>query len=201
MPLLDAPELYSRFFARWHRSVDRERRGEPALRPDLVEVAAFRGLVVADLMTVAPDTATKVAEQIGRMVAAAREDWKEFCGRHDVLSREGLGAIDAVFDDHAVEELQSSSDPADFGNSLLVTACELGGVIGGALVAARPSLQWIADWPYFESLLVDRPTGIVIPPFHWAIRKLSAQGAGGGLVERIGVALAHLGARTRELAR
>ena len=74
-------------------------------------------------------------------------------------------------------------------------------MIGTTLCAARPTLQWVADWPYFESTLVDRATGIVIPPFHWAIRKLSAQGAGGGLVERIGVVLTHLAERTVELSR
>lgn len=199
--LLDAPAVHARFFAPWLRPLDRERRGTELLRPDLFEVAAFRFLPAAELTTVAPDVATKVADQIGRLVVAARADWKELCGSHDVLSREGLGAIDEGFDHHAVLELQSSSDPADFGNSLLVTACELGAVIGTALRAARPTLQWVADWPYFESTLVDRATGIVLPPFHWAIRKLSAQGVGGGLVERIGVALSHLGERTRELSR
>ncbi len=199
--LQDAPEVYARFFAPWLQPVERERRGADLLRPDLLEVAAFRFLPAAELTTVAPEVATRVGDQIGRMVAAARSDWKELCGRHDVLSREGLGAIDAAFDAHAVEGLQTSSDPAEFGNSLLVTACELGAVIGSSLLAARPTLQWVADWPDFESTLVDRATGVVLPPFHWAIRKLSAQGVGGGLVERIGVALTHMGERARELSR
>ncbi|MSR46238.1 MAG: hypothetical protein EXS13_04100 [Planctomycetes bacterium] len=199
--LLDAPAVYSRFFAPWLRPIDRERRGTELLRPDLLEVAAFRFLPATELSTVAPDVSAKVADQIGRMVAAARTDWKELCGRHDVTSREGLGAIDAGFDADAIAELHSSSDPAEFGNSLLVTVCELGAVIGTTLCAARPTLQWVADWPYFESTLVDRATGIVLPPFHWAIRKLSAEGAGGGMVERIGVVLTHLAGRTAELSR
>jgi len=199
--LIDAPEVYARWFERWLRPVDRERRGAGGLRPDLQEIAAFRGVAAAELATVAPDAAEKVAQQIERMVAAARSDWKELCGRHDVVTREGLGAIDAGFDRDAIAALHAESPPDDFGNALLVTACELGSVVGVALRAARPSLQWVADWPYFESLLVDRATGIVIAPFHWAIRKLSAQGADGGLVERIGVALTHLAQRTRELQR
>jgi hypothetical protein len=199
--LFDAPELYARFFAPWLKPVERERRGADLLRPDLLEVAAFRFVAAAELTTVAPDVAVRVGDQIARMVAAARSDWKEFCGRHDVLSRDGLLAVDRAFDPEAVSQLQSSSDPAEFGNSLVVTACELGAVLGASLVAARPTLQWVADWPYFESTLVDRATGFVVPPFHWAIRRLSAQGAGGGLVERIGVALTHMGQRARELAR
>ncbi len=199
--LLDAPDVYARWFARWLRSADRERRGAESLRPDLIEVAAFRAVPAAELSTLASEVQQKVLDQIGRMVAAARVDWKEWCGRHDVLSREGLGAIDAGFDPAAIAQIHSSSDPEDFGNTLLVTACELGGVIGSALAAARPSLHWVPDWPYFESTLVDRPTGVVIPPFHWAIRKLSAQGAGGGLVERVGVVLSHLAQRAQELNR
>ena len=199
--LLDAPEVYARWFERWHRPADRARRGAAALRPDLIEVAAFRAVGAEELSTLAAELQQKVLDQIERMVAAARSDWKELCGRHDVLSREGLGAIDVGFDPAAIAQLHAESDPDEFGNSLLVTACELGAVIGSALQAARPSLRWVADWPYFESVLVDAPTGLVVPPFHWAIRKLSAQGAGGGLVERIGVVLTHCSERARELSR
>lgn len=199
--LPDAPDVYSRFFAPWVRRGDALPLAPATLKPELVEVAAFRGVEARDLSTLAPDLQAKVHEQIGRMVGAARVDWKEICGRFDPLSREGLAAIDASYDEAAIAALHEQSDPADFGNVLLVTTCELGGVIGAALAAARPTLRWVADWPYFESTLVDARTGVVVAPFHWAVRKLSAQGAQGGLVERIGVVLEHLARRGEELRR
>ncbi len=198
--LPDADAVYLRFFDRWLKPSDRERRGFVAARPDLLELAPLRGVAAVELSPLAEERRTKVADQVARMVVAARSDWKQLCAPFDVLTHEGLAALDAAFDPPAVLELIRSSDPADFGNSLLVTTCELGAVLGEALRAARPTLQWVADWPYWESTLVDRPTGCVIAPFHWAIRKLSADGAAGGLIERIGFLLTHLLARTRELA-
>ena len=194
--LPDAAVLHERFFARWHRDDARSHRATTGLRNDLESIPAFRGVDAAELCPLSPRAEENVKQQIARMVAAARSDWNEIVAPHDVLSREGLAAIDASFDDSTLLDLITSSDPADFANSFVVTCCELGAVIGEALRAARPGLAWVADWPYWESALVDRATGDAIPPFHWALKRLSASsvrdGLHEGLVEKIGLALSVL---------
>lgn len=194
---LDADELFLRFFDRWYADADRERKGTPATRPDVTTRAALRGADAADLSPLTEPVQKNVREQIARMVTAARSDWKEIVAPYDVLSREGLMAIDAAWDESAVRALIESSPPEDFGNSLLVTTCELGAVLGEALRAARPPLSWVPDWPYWESSLVDRVTGVVIPPFHWAMKKLSASALDEGLVTRIGACLQLLAVQSR----
>jgi hypothetical protein len=195
--LADADALHARFFDRWSKPADRERRGSTATRPDLQNVPAFRGANAADLCPLTETMRQSVLDQVARMLAAARSDWRATVAPHDVLSRDGLAAIDAAFDESAVAELVATSDPADVANAYVVTVCELGVVIGEALRAARPTLQWVPDWPYWESSLVDRASGDVIPPFHWAIRRLSATGfrEDVALVDKVGLALQVLAKR------
>ena len=183
--LPDADELHRRFFGRWSRS-PRE------LRPDVHVVPGFRDVDPADLSPLAAERQAGVHEMLGKMVAAARADWGPIVAPHDVLARDGLLALDASLDEERLRALLDASDPADLGNDWFVTACELGAVVGAALKAARTSLHWAADWPYWESTLVERRTGHVVAPFHWAIRRLSAGGAGAGLVDKIAWCLALL---------
>ena len=41
---------------------------------------------------------------------------------------------------------------------------------------AEPQLEWLADWPYWESALLDVPSGYRINVFHWAIKRFSEYG-------------------------
>lgn len=195
--LPSADELFLRFLDRWYRDADRERKGFRATRPDLLTLPATRGVAPAELCPLAEPVQANVREQIARMVSAARSDWKEIVAPHDVLARDGLMAIDAAWDEASVRALIESSQPDDFGNSWLVTTCELGAVLGEALRAARTTLAWVPDWPYWESSLVDRAAGVVIPPFHWAVKRLSGSGLEDGLVGKIGACLQRLAADAR----
>jgi hypothetical protein len=187
--LPDADELHRRFFDPWYKAADRKRKGYPATRPDVLYVAGFRNVPWEELSPLQPDRQRAVLAMIERMVSAARRDWESLTAPHDVLSRDGLMALHAGLDDDRLGHLIESSDPNDIGNSYFVTACELGAVVGAALKAARTTLKWVPDWPYWESSLVDRKTGHVIAPFHWAIKRMSATARDFGLVEKIAACL------------
>ena len=190
--LPDADELHRRFFARWGGPPDRARPEPRALRPDVLLVPGFRDVAAEELSPLTAERQGAVLEMVGKMVAAARADWSPVCAPHDVLSRDGLIALDASLDAERLFALVDASDPADVGNDLFVTACELGAVVGAALKAARTSLLWVADWPYWESSLVERKTGHVVAPFHWAIRRMGSGGAEFPLVDKIASCLALL---------
>jgi hypothetical protein len=187
--LPDADELHRRFFEPWNKASERERRRPPAMRPDVVLVAGYRGVPWEELSPIQPERQREVLAMIARMVEAARSDWESITAPHDVLSREGLVALHAGLDDERLVELVASSDPADVANGYFVTACELGAVVGSAIKCARTTLHWVPDWPYWESSLVDQKTGHVIAPFDWAIKRMSATAHDFGLVEKIGSCL------------
>jgi hypothetical protein len=196
--LPDADELHRRFFGPWYKAADRKRKGYPATRPDVIYVAGYQNVPWEELSPLQPERQKVVLAMIERMVAAARLDWESLTSPHDVLSREGLMALHAGLDDERLALLIEGSDPADVSNSYFVTACELGAVLGAALKAARTTLKWVPDWPYWESSLVDRRTGHVVAPFDWAIKRMSATAREFGLVEKIAACLELLRTRTRE---
>jgi len=187
--LPDADVLHGRFFDRWYKAADRKRKVYPATRPDIVRIPGFRNVPWDELSPLQPERQKPVLKMIERMTGAARDDWRELIAPHDVLSREGLMAFDHGLSEERLRALVDQSDPADVGNTYFVTACELGAVLGGAIKAARTKLKWVPDWPYWESSLVDRESGHVIPPFHWAIRRMSATACGVALVDKIAACL------------
>lgn len=73
-----------------------------------------------------------------------------------------------------------NSDATDFSNEFIVLCCEFGAVIGYAMQALAPQLEWLCDWPYWESGLLDTESGYRINVFHWAIKKSSSYGIDDG---------------------
>ena len=49
---------------------------------------------------------------------------------------------------------------------------------------SRASLDWIIEWPYWESSLFDNKTGHVLAVFHWAIKKMSDYGIDDGFAAK-----------------
>ena len=45
--------------------------------------------------------------------------------------------------------------------------------LGKVMREAEPQLEWLADWPYWESGLLDVPSGYHINVFQWAIKRFS----------------------------
>ena len=82
------------------------------------------------------------------------------------------------------------SNPADRGNELVVTICEFGAVLGHVMGKEEPSLEWLPDWPYWESGLLDVPSGNRINVFHWAIKRFSDYGLHDGYGAKLAKCLA-----------
>jgi len=56
-----------------------------------------------------------------------------------------------------------------------VTCCEFGAILGTVLAAELPTLARLNAWPYWEAALHHKPSGSLIPPFHWSIKKMSVE--------------------------
>jgi hypothetical protein len=84
-----------------------------------------------------------------------------------------------------VAEVLEAADPEDFSNDLLVLCCEFGAVLGAALRQDAPQLEWVYDWPYWESGLLDPAHGYRINVFHWAIKKFSDYGVDDGFAAKV----------------
>ncbi len=115
------------------------------------------------------------------MVDAARADWPTYLKVDDVVSVEAIAAFDSHWTRPRIAEVIRSSDNSDFANDYLVLCCELGAVLGEVMRLVLPSLEWLYSEPYWESSLWHAPSGGRIPPFHWAIKKMSSYGVNDGL--------------------
>lgn len=150
-------------------------------------MAAYHAnLSAKDISPLAESTEKKVLDQISTMQQTARSDWPTFLAVSSPIGTEWIHAFDQHFDSKRVSELIAISDPADFSNDFLVTVCQFGAVLGLAMQQTEPRLQWVAEWPYWESSLYDPATGYIIPPFHWAIKKFSEYGIDDGYTDKIG---------------
>ena len=114
------------------------------------------------------------------MYEAAIGDWPKYLNLPSKPGIEWIDAFDLHYRTDRVESLIQRSDATEFSNELLVTVCEFGAVLGNTLIACDDSLNWIADWPYWESAVYDATSGYRINVFHWAIKKFSAYGVDDG---------------------
>ncbi|MHC5019018.1 MAG: hypothetical protein ACYTGX_02675 [Planctomycetota bacterium] len=101
-------------------------------------------------------------------------------------SLESIDAVDRFWTPGEVTALAART-AADTGeqDEYLLTAIELGIVLGEALRGLVPACEWIHDWPYWESAIHHPPTGDVVNVFHWAVNKLSASGVNESLVLKL----------------
>jgi hypothetical protein len=182
--LPDADAVFHRYFAPWYEPDDLARRGHAATRPD-AEWREPSGVRAAALSPLDPDGQREVAERIDAMVDAARGDWAGIPGADGPSGPAWVDAFDRYYDRERVGEVLDDSDPADFSNELVVLCCELGAVLGEVLRRQWPRLEWLYDWPYWESALHDPVHGSRLNVFHWAIRKFSDGGADEGVAARL----------------
>lgn len=123
------------------------------------------------------------------MVEACRGDWPQYLRVFGDLDEHWIDAFDDYYDRKRISDVISRSEPSDFSNDYLILICEFGAALGYVLRAKQPHLDWLYDWPYWESSLVDTRTGSVIPPFHWAVKKFSEYGVDDGFVTKIEMCL------------
>lgn len=181
--LPDGDEIFETYFAPWYEADDIERRELAGVRPDLEEGLPV-GELVGEMSPLYPDDQQEVAEQIRVMAEAAAEDWPELLGVEGLLSLELVDAFDRHFNRAEVAEVIADADPEDYGSDLVVLCCELGSVLGEALRREAPELEWLYDWPYWESSLYDSRRGYRINVFDWAFKKFSEDGVEDGLRDK-----------------
>jgi hypothetical protein len=184
-PLPHCDEIFLTFFDRWYRKEDRKRKGVKATRPDLMENSKLAGQSASQLSPFDEDSQAEIIQQIDNMVMAAKEDWKTFLEVVEPIDINWVKAFDSYSNQSRVQELIEGSDPEDISNKFLVLCCEFGAVLGYVMRQARPSLEWLADAPYWESALFEPKKGVLIPVFHWAIKKFSSYGIDDGYAAKI----------------
>ena len=162
----------------------KRRRGFEATRPD-VEHRYPVGVRASHVTPLAPEGQAEVAARVAEMLEAAVGDWGDILGVTGAPSPAWVDAFDRYYDRERVAEVLEASDPENFGNELVVLCCELGAVLGAVLRREAPALDWVYDWPYWESGLLDPAHGYRINVFHWAMRKFSADEVDGGQLAKV----------------
>ncbi len=173
--------LFVRYFRRWYAPERLARRPYAGTRPDVEVLPAALGVSAAEYSPLAEAWRQNARKQIGRMVEAAAADWAEFVDAENPVSIDGLHAFDKYYGRPEVAALIRRSDPRDFSNDYLVLCCELGSVIGDVLRSLDCELEWVYDWPYWESAVWHKRTGSQVNVFDWAVKKLSSYGVSDGL--------------------
>ena len=181
-------DVWRRFFRPWYREGDVERRRHAATKPDAERV--FEAGTPSGAVSPLTDAGVeRVNVQLESMRKAALEDWPTYLDVRAPIGLEWIGAFDQHWTRERVGEVLDAADPTDFSNEVVVLSCELGIVIGDVFRTACPQLEWLLDWPYWESCLLDVPTGYVINVFDWAIARLSEYGIADGYAAKVGRAI------------
>ena len=75
-----------------------------------------------------------------------------------------LHFFDKYYDRRRVIDVVNRSEPNDLSNPFVVICCEFGAVLGYVMLNMLPGLEWLPDWPYWESSIVDSTENIVWGP-------------------------------------
>ena len=189
MELEHCDPLFERFLDPWYSSEDRKRKHFTATRPDILTADSYRGTLASELSILGAEGDREVIARIDRMLAAVRKDWPGYLPVSGDIDETWIDAFDEYYDRDRVSEVVRRSEPSDFTNDYLILVCEFGAALGYVLKAKEPRLDWLYDWPYWESSLVDTGTGAIIPPFHCAVKKFSDYGVEDGFVPKIEMCL------------
>ncbi len=195
--LPDGDALFRTFFYAWYDEAARSRHPD-RLRADVEEIEFPDGAERVLSCPLSEEQRATVEQRLRDITDAAVKDLGPMFGARAPLTTAWLEAFDAHFDRAAVNRLIQTSNARDYGNSYLLVCCETGALLARLLRQFDPALQWVPDWPYWESALFDPATGAVINPFHWAIRRMSEQGADDPLAAKVASCIAWLQERRGE---
>lgn len=183
-------ELFLRYLDPWYDDSDRARRGFAATRPDMLTL---------DTISESPlnqETQEEVAHRIQTMFNAAQSDWSSQFSLTGDPDLHWIETIEKHYDRAQIKDLIGRSDPEDFSNDYLIVCCEFGALLGHVLKKLKPRLQWHYEWPYWESDLRDPKTNNIIPPFHWAVKKMSEYGVDDLFWEKVPACVSMLDRKT-----
>ncbi len=172
MILPDAETVYQYYLAPWIPEGD----GRPRqLRSDLEEIELLKGQHIRILSPLPEDTRLQVEQQLLGMQEAAIQDLGSLLKQEGAPTLDWLEALESWADEEQVQQLFRESPPHEVDNSWLLICCECGALFASLLQQRHPQLQWLPDWPYFESSLFDLNRRVRIPVFHWAVKLLSGE--------------------------
>lgn len=183
--LPDADKVFMTYFDRWYQPSDRARKRFPATRPDVVCIDVAEGTPASALCHLNGEGLELATKMVASMVDASVGDWPAFLDVAEPVNETWVDAFDRYYDVRRIKALMKASKPDDFSNDFLVRCCEFGAVLGHVLRQRHPDLEWLYGWPYWESALYDRSTGLVIAVFHWAIKRFSSYGVDDIYVQKL----------------
>lgn len=178
-------DVFMRHFDRWYSPEDRQLKVFKATRPDATTEGSYIGLSPREISALTDKGWSEVTEMVDGMIEAAQGDWPKYLPITKPIDIRWIDEADKYYDTGRVKALMKRSDPGDFSNEFLIVCCEFGAILGHVLVATLPNLHWAYGWPYWESSIFDPESGVVIPPFHWAIKKFSRDGIDDGFAAKI----------------
>ena len=185
MELPHCDDLFMRFFDPWYTDETRALKRFQATRPDLLTVDSFANADPNEISPLDEDGRHESARRVHIMTDAAISDLPKYLLLTSEVDIEWVRAFDAYYDREKIRDMLNDADPNDFENSYLIACCEFGSLIGRVLSDRLPTLSWVYSWPYWESSILHVPTGSIIPPYHWAIKKMSEYGVDDGFAEKI----------------
>lgn len=191
VPLPDSASLFHCFCAGWY-PMERRHTDPPELASDLEEIDLPAGVHLSAVNPLNAEGMAIARQQIKAMEEAAITDWQSSLGVQGDVSRAWLDTFEEKFRARYILDLVRSSDPSQMNNPWLVVACETGAMLGLLLRQQRPALQWIYDLPYWDSALFDLNTRVRLPVFHWAFKRMSADGVADTLADKMDAALAFI---------
>lgn len=189
MELPHCDDLFMRFFDPWYTDETRALKRLPATRPDLLTVGSFANADPNKISPLDEDGRRESARRIQSMTAAAKSDLPKYLSVNSDVDIHWVKAFDEYHDREQIADILNEADPEDFKNVYLIACCEFGSLIGHVLADRLSTLSWVYSWPYWESSLLHAPTGSIIPPYHWAIKKMSECGVDDGFAEKIEMCL------------
>lgn len=187
---LRAHELYDRYFGPWYMP---ERPAlHPGTRPDMEEIVLEAGQHISAIQPLPPEHRDQPREKVAAMFDAFRQDGERLLKQAPPVSRAWIAGIDAWATKERVAGLVKQSVPLNFSNPYLILCCEFGAGIGEVMRQEQPGLQWIYDWPYWDSVIFDLNTRSAFPVFHWAVKRMTELGGSEALAAKFEAALEHV---------
>lgn len=190
--------LFERFCRPWYSPADLVRRSHATTRPDVEVGVAPPRTPVGRLHTAPRENLHHVRMAHEAVLAQAVDLWpRELCveGAPDAS---WLDAFDRTFGATRVARLVAAADDQRRDNEYLVTCARLAGLLGTLLIERLPRAAWLLESPSWEAAVYDHRSSSRANVFHWAVRRLSADGVDHPLrlkLEEAVEVLAHAAAR------
>jgi hypothetical protein len=172
-----ARQLFDRYFLTEYGPRDKARLPVNYPRQEIVGSEDFLGKTGSDVSQITTESQQDVAEIIQTLLDHAELTWGQAYAEPDVFTLKGLAAFDRGTPADSLAALIKNSDPLNPNNDYLIRCSLLGAVIGETIRQLVPNGQWVYDHPIWESGILAPDAGAVVPVFHWAVHRLSADGA------------------------